>query len=161
MKLTMQGYKNNFLHLRTASGWPKAFPQKSGDAAFNAVTKYVALFILQVFVWMLADTKGFAPAGATKGLSDRPLETFGPHMLWNACKFGNLKLHFSCGSMKKLWGGVGGAVVPPTFIRIRRLCRRGGSFILLAKSITYTIGRPLVGRRCLLEKVVKSTFSTR
>jgi hypothetical protein len=29
-------------------------------------------------VCVLAVAKGFAPAGATKGLSDRPLETFGP-----------------------------------------------------------------------------------
>ena len=26
-------------------------------------------------------SKDFAPAGATKGLSDRPLETFGPHVI--------------------------------------------------------------------------------
>ncbi len=64
-------------------------------------------------------------------------------------------------AVKKPRGGVGGAATPPTFIRIRRLCRRGGSLILLAKSIPYTFGRPLVGRRCFLEKVVKTTFSTR
>ena len=31
--------------------------------------------------------------------SESPLETFGP--LWNSCKFGNLKFHFSCKYMKK------------------------------------------------------------
>ena len=44
--------------------------------------------------------RDFAPAGATKGLSDRPLETFGPMRYEIFCKFGNLKFHFSCVCMK-------------------------------------------------------------
>ena len=62
---------------------------------------------------------------------------------------------------KKALEGVGGAAAPLTFIRIRRLCRRGGLLILLAKSIPYKFGRPLVGRICFLAKVVKTTFATR
>ena len=37
--------------------------------------------------------RGFAPAGATKGLSDRPLETFGPVLLmlyFNAVQYKNM-----------------------------------------------------------------------
>ena len=62
---------------------------------------------------------------------------------------------------KKPSGGVGGAAAPLTFIRVSRLCRLRGSLILLAKSIPYNFGRPLVGRSCFLEKVGSSTFSTR
>ena len=58
-------------------------------------------------------------------------------------------------TVKKHLGGVGGAAAPLTFIRIRRLCRRGGLLILPAKSIPYKFGRPLVGRICFLAKVVK------
>ena len=64
-------------------------------------------------------------------------------------------------TVKKHLGGVGGAAAPLTFIRIRRLCRRGGLLILPAKSIPYKFGRPLVGRICFLAKVVKTTFVTR
>ena len=64
-------------------------------------------------------------------------------------------------AVEKPLGGVGGAAAPPTSIRIRRLCRRGGLLILLAKSIPYNFGRPLVGRSCFLEKVAEATFSTR
>ena len=56
---------------------------------------------------------------------------------------------------QKTLEGVGGAAAPLTFIRIRRLCRRGGLLILLAKSIPYKFGRPLVDRICFLAKVVK------
>ena len=42
------------------------------------VDKIFFFILFASFVCMLADTKGFAPAGATKGLSDRPLETFRP-----------------------------------------------------------------------------------
>ena len=45
-------------------------------------------------------------------------------------------------------GDVGGGPAPPTFVRIRRICRLGGSLILLAKSIPYKFGRPLVERIC-------------
>ena len=45
-------------------------------------------------------------------------------------------------------GEVGGGPAPPTFVRIRRICRLGGSLILLAKSIPYKFGRPLVERIC-------------
>ena len=62
-------------------------------------------------------------------------------------------------TVKKHLGGVGGAAAPLTFIRIRRLCRRGGLLILPAKSIPYKFGRPLVGRICFLAKVVKTTFA--
>ena len=58
-------------------------------------------------------------------------------------------------TVKKPLEGVGGAAAPLTFIRIRRLCRRGGLLILLAKSIPYKFGRPLVDRICFLAKVVK------
>ena len=39
--------------------------------------KYFVSF-LRVQHRVLLSAEGFAPAGATKGLSDRPLETFGP-----------------------------------------------------------------------------------
>ena len=39
--------------------------------------KVFCLILFAGFVCIFADAKGFAPAGATKGLSDRPLETFG------------------------------------------------------------------------------------
>ena len=61
-------------------------------------------------------------------------------------------------TVKKPLGGVGGAAAPLTFIRVRRL---RGPLILLAKSIPYNFGRPLVGRNCFLAKVVKTTFATR
>ena len=64
-------------------------------------------------------------------------------------------------TVKKPLGGVGGAAAPPTFIRVSRLCRLRGLLILLAKSIHYKFGRPLVDRICFLEKVVSATFSTR
>ena len=64
-------------------------------------------------------------------------------------------------TVKKPLGGVGGAAAPPTFIRVSRLCRLRGLLILLAKSIPYKFGRPLVDRICFLEKVVSATFSTR
>ena len=64
-------------------------------------------------------------------------------------------------TVKKPLEGVGGAAAPLTFIRIWRLCRRGGLLILLAKSIPYKFGRPLVERICFLEKVAFATFSTR
>ena len=37
------------------------------------------LFLLQTIGFAIG--RGFAPAGATKGLSDRPLETFGAVLL--------------------------------------------------------------------------------
>ena len=64
-------------------------------------------------------------------------------------------------TVKKTLGGVGGAAAPTTFIRVSRLCRLRGLLILLAKSIPYKFGRPLVDRICFLEKVVSATFSTR
>ena len=57
---------------------------KVGGAAVppaQTADEVICLIIFACFVCMLADAKGFAPAGATKGLSDRPLETFGPHTL--------------------------------------------------------------------------------
>ena len=42
------------------------------------VDKIFFFILFASFVCMLADTKDFAPAGATKGRSDRPLEAFGP-----------------------------------------------------------------------------------
>ena len=68
---------------------------------------------------------------------------------------------FLAQTVKKPLGGVGGAAAPLTFIRVSRLCRLRGSLILLAKSIPYKFGRPLVDRICFLEKVVLTTFSTR
>ena len=44
----------------------------------RALTKYFASTFLRVMHCMRTSTGGFAPAGATKGLSARPLETFGP-----------------------------------------------------------------------------------
>ena len=64
-------------------------------------------------------------------------------------------------TVKKPSGGVGGAAAPLTFLRVSRLCRLRGSLILLAKSIPYKFGRPLVDRICFLEKVAFATFSTR
>ena len=64
-------------------------------------------------------------------------------------------------TVKKTSGGVGGAAAPLTFLRVSRLCRLRGSLILLAKSIPYKFGRPLVDRICFLEKVASATFSTR
>ena len=64
-------------------------------------------------------------------------------------------------TVKKPSGGVGGAAASPTFIRVSRLCRLRGLLILLAKSIPYKFGRPLVDRICFLEKVAFATFSTR
>ena len=61
-------------------------------------------------------------------------------------------------TVEKPQGGVGGAAAPPTSIRIRRLCRRGGLLIVLAKSIPYKFGRLLVDRVCLLEKQRKPFF---
>ena len=43
--------------------------------------KVICLIIFVSFVCILAGTKGFVPAGATKGLSDRPLETFDPYAM--------------------------------------------------------------------------------
>ena len=81
---------------------------------------------------------------------------------------GNLRARYACipcipgvQTVKKPLGGVGGAAAPLTFIRVSRLCRLRGSLILLAKSIPYKFGRPLVDRICFLEKVVLTTFSTR
>ena len=48
---------------------------------FKRVDKVFCRIDFASYVGILADAKGFAPAGATKGLSDRPLETFGPHTL--------------------------------------------------------------------------------
>ena len=45
-------------------------------------------------------------------------------------------------------GDVGGGPAPPTFVCIRRICRLRRSLILLAKSIPYKFGRPLVERIC-------------
>ena len=64
-------------------------------------------------------------------------------------------------AVKKPSGGVGGAAASPTFIRVSRLCRLRGLLILLAKSIPYKFGQPLVDRICFLEKVAFATFSTR
>ena len=64
-------------------------------------------------------------------------------------------------TVEKPQGGVGGAAAPLTFIRIRRLCRRGWLLIVLAKSIPYKVGRPLVDRICFLAKVGLPTFATR
>ena len=58
---------------------------------------------------------------------------------------------------------VGGVIRLPLYsnIRVSRLCRLRGLLILLAKSIPYKFGRPLVDRICFLEKVAFATFSTR
>ena len=67
----------------------------------------------------------------------------------------------ACQTVKKPSGGVGGAAAPLTFLRVSRLCRLRGLLILLAKSIPYKFGRPLVDRICFLDKVAFATFSTR
>ena len=51
------------------------------------VGKALDTIALQAVQCVPVRAKGFAPAGATKGLSDRPLETFGPY----ACTPGNRK----------------------------------------------------------------------
>ena len=50
--------------------------------------------------------------------------------------------------VNKFSGDVGGGPAPPTFVCIRRICRLRRSLILLAKSIPYKFGRPLVERIC-------------
>ena len=50
--------------------------------------------------------------------------------------------------VNKFSGDVGGDAAPPTFVCIRRICRLRRSLILLAKSIPYKFGRPLVERIC-------------
>ena len=45
------------------------------------VGKALDTIVLQAVQCVPVRAKGFAPAGATKGLSDRPLETFGPYLL--------------------------------------------------------------------------------
>ena len=55
------------------------------------VGKALDTIVLQAVQCMPARAKGFAPAGATKGLSDRPLETFGPYACRYACTPGNRK----------------------------------------------------------------------
>ena len=50
----------------------------AGKTGFKALTKVSPSF-LQVVLCFLANAEGFAPAGATRGLSDRPLDSFGPH----------------------------------------------------------------------------------
>ena len=62
-------------------------------------------------------------------------------------------------TVKKPLEGVGGAAAPLTFIRIRRLCRRGGLLILLAKSIPYKFGRPLVERICFFDTLKRALLS--
>ena len=51
-------------------------------------------------------------------------------------------------TVNKFSGDVGGGPAPPTFVCIRRICRLRRSLILLAKSIPYKFGRPLVERIC-------------
>ena len=48
---------------------------KVAEATSN---KDFCFIYLQVVPYFLASTEGFAPAGATRGLSDRPLDPFGP-----------------------------------------------------------------------------------
>ena len=56
-----------------------------GGTAFQIVGK--------VFCYIFfASAEGFAPAGATKGLSDRPLETFGPITCGRHCRLGERKV---------------------------------------------------------------------
>ena len=54
-------------------------------------------------------------------------------------------------------GGAGGAAAPPTAIRDRRLYRRGGLLILLAKSIPSSFGRSLVVQSRFLGKASEAT----
>ena len=55
--------------------------RKSGFRHFRPLTKYLASFFCKLFLCILAKTGYFAPAGATRGLSDRPLDSFGPPYL--------------------------------------------------------------------------------
>ena len=50
---------------------------------------------------MLASAKDFAPVGATKGLSARPLETFGPVPCGNPCKLRSERVHLHHAGTKK------------------------------------------------------------
>ena len=45
---------------------------------WGGVDKACSLIIFASYTLYSGKYRGFAPAGATKGLSDRPLETFGP-----------------------------------------------------------------------------------
>ena len=55
-----------------------AVPCFYGAAAVSFVGKVFCLIILQIMHCTLANVEDFASAEATKGLSARPLETFGP-----------------------------------------------------------------------------------
>ena len=73
-----------FLHLYRKhtffSGLRRTLP--SWHARLRTLTMFFASSFPQIAFCMLAGAGEFAPAGATKGLSDRPLETFG-HMRYD------------------------------------------------------------------------------
>ena len=103
--------------------------------------------------------RGYGPSDTFPGYLDsspEPISSFYYRKrAWRSCSPCALQ------TVKKPSGGVGGAAASPTFIRVSRLCRLRGLLILLAKSIPYKFGRPLVDRICFLEKVAFATFSTR
>ena len=69
--------------------------------AYRVLTKYFASTFLQAMHCMRTSTGRFAPAGATKGLSARPLETFGAHTCWCSCMLGYGKALLSCFCLKR------------------------------------------------------------
>ena len=62
-----------------------AAPCFYGAAAISFVGKVFCLIILQIMHCTLANVEDFASAEATKGLSGRPLETFGPLLRIEIC----------------------------------------------------------------------------
>ena len=62
-----------------------AVPCFYGAAAVSFVGKVFCLIILQIMHCTLASVEDFASAEATKGLSARPLETFGPLLQVEIC----------------------------------------------------------------------------
>ena len=108
--------------------------RKEPGARRNALAKCLFIFL---------QGEGFAPAGATKGLSDRPLETLrGPCLrallrakeakgFSSAVQLERGRAPVPCGAgrarLSKTFGRCRGAA-PPTFIRVSRLCRRTAGF---------------------------------
>ena len=123
------------------AGFSAAAYQKKWQKPLRRLTKVFASLLLQVIPCFLASTEGFAPAGATRGLSDRPLDSFGPRTCETSASSGGEnsfsqrsyeKLRFfsrlsgrshSASGCQKTPGRRRRAAAPPTSIRIRRLCR--------------------------------------
>ena len=73
---------------------------RSGFHHFRPLTKDWISQCLQVIEGFLASAEDFASAEATKGLSDRPLETFGPIRVETFAGYGVVSFIFSCWCVK-------------------------------------------------------------